>query len=66
MKKAQHERWRKSFPYYKVHFWNDTVGAWSPVQHLFNTEEEAQTHADSLGLKTRIMRKDRDLPEVAV
>lgn len=56
MKITEHEQWRKSFPYYKVQWWDSYVTAWRDVQRQFRTKQAADLYGLSLGKKYRIIQ----------
>lgn len=64
MNKKEHNRWRKSFPYFKVQYWDGKVKAWHDIQKRFDTPEEAQAYADGYGGVTRLMKIYRNRREV--
>ena len=61
---GKHNKWRKSFPYYKVQWWDNYVSAWHDIQKSFRTKQAADLYGLSLGKKYRIMKISRDKREV--
>lgn len=64
MKITKHRQYIKSFPYYKVQFWDTYVSAWHDIQRRFKTIREARTFGRTLGKKWRVMRVHRAHREV--
>ena len=60
MKFKEYNIYRKSFPYYKVQYWDNKVNAWHDIQKRFNNPIEAKLHGESSGLLTRVMVINRD------
>lgn len=62
MRKEKHEVWRKSFPHFKVQWWDadGRVLAWHDIQETFSTAKEADEHGKTLGKSYRIMKVERD------
>ena len=55
MDTKKHDKWRKSFPYYKVQYWDRNVRAWHDIQKSFTTVALAQEYGEKLKRKYRIM-----------
>lgn len=60
MQVKKHQQWRKSFPYYKVQYWNYKVSAWHDIQKSFETKAFARLHGIKLGTKYHIMEITRE------
>ncbi len=60
VKIAEHEVWRKSFPYYKVQWFDNYVTAWHDVQKQFKTIQAANLYGMSLGKEYRVMEISRN------
>jgi len=60
MKLKKHQAWRKSFPYYKVQYWDYKVSAWHDIQKAFLTEAMARKHGITLSAKYRVMKITRE------
>jgi len=59
MKVAKHEQWRKSFPYYKVQYWDNNVRAWHDIQRRFGSLKDARKYGITLERKYRVMQITR-------
>lgn len=59
MKKVEHEQYRRSFPYYKVQYYDENVMAWHDIQRRFSSEVEACVEGTKLGRKWRVMEVTR-------
>lgn len=59
MRVIKHQTWRKSFPHYKVQYWDYKISAWRDVQKSLPTEAEARTYGGTLGTRYRIMKVTR-------
>jgi len=60
MKLEKHQKWRKSFPYYKMQYWSKIPLAWQDVQFGFSSLEEARRYADNMHIKRyRVMEIQR-------
>jgi len=60
MKIKDYEIYRKSFPYYKVQYYDDTVMAWKDIQKRFTYPVDAMKFGDTLGKVYRLMEITRD------
>ena len=60
MKLAKHEKWRKSFPYYKVQYRDYRLKVWQEVQKTFETEGKARKYGMALGRTYRVVEITRD------
>jgi len=60
MRMKKHDTYRKSFPYYKVQYWNAKVYAWQDIQRSFPTKATATKYGQQLGIKYRIMEVQRE------
>jgi len=60
MKIAKHQQWRRSFPYYKVQFWDNKVSAWHDIQKTFSTPVFAETYSFNLNKVYRIIEINRE------
>ena len=61
VKIKQHQKWRKSFPYYKVQYWNAFDSTWREIQKSFLTIEKARQFADGLHKKLRFVKVERNI-----
>ena len=63
MKYKQHDKWRKSFPYYKVGWYDGSIMAWREIQMTFSSRGEADLYRGALSYDlTRVVevhRKER-------
>jgi len=60
MKIAEHQKYRKSFPYYKVQWYDFDTRAWRDIQKRFRTPGKARGYyKDKLG-KWRVMEVTRN------
>lgn len=55
MKLAKYEKYRRSFPYYKVQYWVETNKAWKDIQEAIATPAEAHKRGQKLGRVYRVM-----------
>jgi hypothetical protein len=60
MKKAQHDTWRKGFPYYKVQYWDYKSLVWREVQKHFPSEADARKHGQKVSNRFRIVNLERE------
>lgn len=60
MKIEEHEQWRKSFPYYKVQYYDRKLRVWQEIQKRFVTEGEARKRGMALGYSYRVIEITRD------
>jgi hypothetical protein len=62
MKAKEHDKWRKSFPYFKVQWWNKVDISWHDIQKRFTSIQESEAHIAGLPKsKTyRIMQIERN------
>jgi len=58
----RHDQWRKSFPYFKVQFWDNYVSAWHDIQKRFNDIQSAEQYiaGQSKSKTWRIMQIERN------
>jgi len=64
MKIKKYDEYRKSFPYYKVQYWDSYVSAWHDIQKMFKTLQEAILNGESKGKKFRVMKITRTVRKV--
>jgi len=59
MRIAQHQIYRKSFPYYKVQWYDTLSRVWRDVQRRFKTPREARGYYKNKSGKWRVMEVKR-------
>ena len=60
MKLLKYEEYRKSFPYYKVQYYDRKSRVWREIQKQFETEGEARKRGMALGYSYRVIEITRD------
>jgi hypothetical protein len=60
MKIKDYDKYRKSFPYYKVQYFDDYVMAWHDIQRRFTHPDDAFSYMNGMEGVYRIMEVTRD------
>ena len=60
MKVEKHNKWRKSFPHYKVQYWDYKINAWHDIQKAFSTRADAIKHGTAVSSRFRIMEVTKE------
>lgn len=64
MKVKDYDIYRKSFPYYKVQYWDDRVMAWHDIQKRFTYPDDATAYGRTLNKSYRLMVVNRGYREI--
>lgn len=61
MRIKKYDKYRKSFPYFKVQYYDRRSRVWREVQRKrFETEAQARKYATAVGDKTRVVEITRE------
>ena len=60
MKIKQYEKYRKSFPYYEVQYYDRKSRVWREIQKRFGTEGQARKHGMAIGISYRVVEITRE------
>lgn len=60
MKVKRYDKYRKSFPYYKVQYYDYKLRVWQEIQKRFETEALAIKYGIALGRKYRVVEITRE------
>lgn len=55
MRVKKYDKYRKSFPYYKVQYYDNHSRVWREVQKRFETEGKARKHGQSIATRHRVI-----------